>query len=113
LAAILCTALLMPTGTDFIQVFIGLLLGGLSFAGIGLLGAALTLGARRAATLQAVIVMPLCVPPLIFGAGASSSLQLGVSQTLPLFLLAAFSMATLTLAPFATAAIVRMKVISS
>ncbi len=110
-AATLCVTGITPDNTsNLLPLFIGLVLGGLGFSAIGLLGAALTLGSHRTATLQAVIVMPLCIPPLIFGAGAASAPQLGVSPVLPLFLLAAFSVTAVTLAPFATAAIVRMKV---
>ena len=47
------------------------LIGGLAFAFTGGIGAALSLGARRGGLLTAVIVLPLFVPPVIFGGGAS------------------------------------------
>lgn len=110
-AAVVCTAAMSPEALEYLpQLAIGLAFGALSFSAVGLLGAALTLGSRRAGTLLAVIVLPLGVPPLIFGAGAASAHLLGVSPVMPLSLLAAFCMAALTLAPFAAAAIVRMKV---
>jgi len=46
------------------------LAGGLAFAFTGGIGAALSLGARRGGLLTAVIVLPLFVPPVIFGGGA-------------------------------------------
>jgi heme exporter protein B len=88
----------------------GLLLGGLCFSSIGLLGAALALGSRRNAALQAVIVLPLSVPPLIFGAGSVTSGQLDMGFLAPLAFLGAFACVSLTLSPFAAAWIVRMKV---
>ncbi|MBU6234510.1 MAG: heme exporter protein CcmB [Alphaproteobacteria bacterium] len=109
IAATLCVFAMAPDAFSP-QLGIGLLLGGISFSAIGMLGAALTLGSSRAATLQAVIVMPLAVPPLIFGAGAAGAPLLGVSPVMPLSMLAAFTVSAATLAPFAAAAIVRMKV---
>ncbi len=111
LAAILCVSAMTPEAIPYVHLlFIGLILGGLSFSAIGLLGAALTLGSRRAGTLLAVIVMPLCVPPLIFGAGAAAAPLMGINSAMPLSLLGAFTVAAITLSPFAAAAIVRMKV---
>lgn len=111
IAGTLCAAAMTPYPPEALPgLLAGLALGGLSFSSVGLLGAVLTLGSRRAAALQTVIVMPLCVPPLIFGAGAASAPLMGVDPSAPLFLLAAFACAALTLAPFAAAAILRMKV---
>lgn len=111
IAAVICTGIMSKLeAVHLVQVAIGLGLGAIAFSSIGLLGAALTLGSRRAGTLLAAIVLPLGVPPLIFGAGAASAPLLGISPIMPLSLLAAFSIAAFTLAPFAAAAIVRMKV---
>lgn len=92
-------------------LWIGFLLGSLCFSHIGLLGAALTLGSRRNAALQAIIVLPLCVPALIFGAGSAAAMMLDLGWIAPLSFLAAFACASVTLAPFAAAWIVRMKVV--
>lgn len=94
-------------------LWLGFMLGALSFSALGLLGAALTLGSRRNAALQALIVMPLCVPPLIFGAGALAAAQLDMGWHAPMAFLGAFACASLVLCPFAAAWIVRMKVTSS
>jgi len=91
-------------------LWVGFLLGSLSFSAIGLMGAALTLGSRRNAALQALIVMPLCVPPLIFGAGSLTALSLDLGWQAPAAFLAAIACAAVVLSPFAAALIVRMKV---
>src|SRR5690348_6047143 len=57
------------------------LVGGLAFAFVGGVGAALSLGARRGGLLTAVIVLPLFVPPVIFGGGALSAFQSGLPWT--------------------------------
>lgn len=113
LAATLCVYVQVPdAGASIVKTAAALLLGGMAFSAIGIMGAALVLGSRKAATLLAIIVMPLCVPPLIFGAGAAASAQLGLDGTAPFAFLAAFACGAATLAPFAAAAIVRMKVTS-
>ena len=54
-------------------IFACALVGGLAFVFTGGIGAALSLGARRGGLLTAVIVLPLFVPPVIFGGGALSA----------------------------------------
>lgn len=105
--------ILPPTGLSLPALWTGFLLGSLTFSSIGVLGAALTLGSRRNAALQALIVMPLCIPPLIFGAGALTAMSLDLGWAAPTAFLAAIACASVTLAPFAAAWIVRMKVTSS
>ncbi len=72
------------------------------------LGAALTLGARSAAVLLIVIVVPLCIPTLIFGAGAVVAINSGVSAHGHFSLLGALLILTALLAPVATAAALRI-----
>ena len=81
-------------------------LGGLAFMGVGAVGAALAAGSRRGGLLLAVLVLPLLVPPVIFGAGAMQQASDGVSGG-GLVLLAAYTLAALGLSPFATAAALR------
>lgn len=81
--------------------------GGLGFAAVGAIGAALALGAKRGGVLIAVIVLPLFAPPVIFGAGAVDAFRAGLDWTPGLAFLAAYVLAALTAAPFATAAAVR------
>ena len=59
-------------------VFLCALLGGLVFAFVGGIGAALSLGARRGGLLTAVIVLPLFTPPVIFGGGALDAYASGL-----------------------------------
>jgi heme exporter protein B len=82
-------------------------LGGLGFAFTGGVGAALTLGSRRGGVLTAVLVLPLFAPPVIFGAGAVEAFAAGGDWRPGLLLLAAYTLASVALAPFAMAAAVR------
>lgn len=85
-----------------------LLLGtpGLSF--IGTAGAAISAGVRRGGVLLALIVLPLNIPALIFGAGAISAVQHGSDPTQALLLLAAFSLIAAVVASLAAAAALRL-----
>jgi heme exporter protein B len=82
-------------------------LGGLAFAFMGGIGAALSLGARRGGLLTAVIVLPLFVPPVIFGGGALDALASGLPWRPGLALLAAYAAAAVALGPLAMAAACR------
>lgn len=104
-------AVIMPSINIYLYcLWIGFAVGSLAFSAAGIVGAALTIGSRRNAALQALIVMPLCVPALIFGAGAVAAAQLDLGALAPLAFLGAIACASITLAPFAAAWIVRMKV---
>jgi heme exporter protein B len=84
-----------------------LLIGTPSLSLIGGIGAALTLGARRPGVLLALLVLPLYVPPLVFGAAAVEASAAGGSARPHLLLLGALSLAALALAPWAGAAALR------
>lgn len=79
------------------------LLGGLAFSFMGGIGAALSLGARRGGLLTAVIVLPLFVPPVIFGGGALASLDAGLPWKAGFTLLGAYAAAAVALGPIAMA----------
>ncbi len=81
-----------------------LLIGTPSLSLIGAVGASLTVGVRRGGLVLSLIVLPLYVPVLIFGAGAAAG------ERSALMFLAAFSLASLALAPFAAAAALRISV---
>jgi heme exporter protein B len=83
------------------------LVGGLGFSFVGGIGAALSLGSRRGGVLIAVIVLPLFVPLVIFGAGAVDSAAAGLDWRTGLLLLAAYSLAAAALGPIAMAAACR------
>lgn len=87
-----------------------LLLGTPTLSLIGAIGAALTLGVRGSGLLVALLVLPLYIPALIFGAGAVAASAHGMSAEAHLSLLAACSLLSLVLAPWATAAALRISV---
>jgi len=75
---------------------------------IGAIGAALTLGVRGGGGLLALLVLPLQVPVLIFGAGAVDAAQAGLSASANLSLLGAALALAVVAAPFAAASAVRV-----
>lgn len=85
-----------------------LLLGTPVLSMVGAVGAALTLGVRGAGGLLALLVLPLYIPVLIFGAGAVSATAAGLSAGGHLSLLGAVFLLGLAFAPWATAAAVRI-----
>lgn len=89
-------------------LMLSLFLGTPALSLIGAIGAALTLGVRGSGLLVALLVLPLYIPVLIFGAGAVAASQHGISAQAHLSLLAACSLLALVLAPLATAAALRI-----
>jgi len=89
---------------------LSLLLGTPALSLVGAIGAALTLGVRGSGLLVALLVLPLYIPVLIFGAGAVTASQTGMSAEANLSLLAASSLLALILAPLATATALRIAV---
>lgn len=86
-----------------------LLVGTPALTSIGAIGAALTVALRRGGLLVPVLVLPLAVPVLIFGISATEAALVGpVPMTTPLAVLAALSLASLVLAPWASAAALRL-----
>ena len=84
-------------------IFACALAGGLAFAFVGGIGAALSLGARRGGLLTAVIVLPLFVPPVIFGGGTLDAFAAGLPWTGGFALLGAYALAALAFGPLAMA----------
>jgi heme exporter protein B len=89
---------------------VSLLLGTPVLSLIGSIGAALTLGLRSANVLVALLVLPLYIPVLIFGAGAIEATVSGAEAQPFLLLLGATLVLALTFAPWATAAALRISV---
>lgn len=87
---------------------LSLLLGTPTLSMIGAIGAALVLGVRGSGLLVALLVLPLYVPVLIFGAGAVTSSMAGIGGEANLSLLGASLVLSLFLAPLATAAAIRI-----
>ena len=72
------------------------------------IGAALTLGVRSQGTLLSLLILPLVIPVLIFGAGAVDAANAGLGLTAHFSLLGAILLLALPLAPLATAAACRI-----
>lgn len=85
-----------------------LLLGTPVLSLIGAVGAALTLGVRGGSVLLAVLILPLYVPVLIFGAGSVVAVAGGMSAQGGISLLAALLVLTVVFAPVAVAACLRI-----
>ncbi|MBS0569706.1 MAG: heme exporter protein CcmB [Proteobacteria bacterium] len=75
---------------------------------IGAVCVALTVGMRRSGMLLTLLVLPLIVPALIFGAGACNAAQDGLAYSAPLLWLAAWLVLSLVLAPLAAAAALKI-----
>lgn len=102
----------MQFGLDadaFAVLLAALLLGTPTLSLIGAIGAALTLGLRGSG-LIALLVLPLYVPVLVFGAGAVEASAAGLGAAAHLSLLGALLLITLVFAPWATAAALRIAV---
>jgi heme exporter protein B len=89
-------------------IFFALLLGSVSLSLIGAIGAGLTLGVRGSGALLSLLVLPLVMPVLVFGARATAQAMAGDDFSASLYLLAAMGVLSLTLAPLAAAAAVRI-----
>lgn len=96
-------------GTDALLILIAsLLLGTPTLSLIGAIGAALTLGLRGGGALLALLVLPLYIPVLIFGAGAVEASAAALGAGAHLSVLGALLLGTLVFAPWATALALRI-----
>lgn len=102
LAAVPAAALVGIDGPSLRTVELGLLAGTPGLAALGVTVAALTAGLRGGAALSGLLVIPLAVPLLIFGAGSLST-----GGTGGIALTGACSLVLLAVAPFAAGAAIR------
>jgi len=102
LATFPAAALLKIEGETFQILLLGLLAGTPGLAAIGLMIAALTASLRAGAALSGLLLIPLALPILIFGAGA-----LARQDQVSIGFVAAISLALVALAPFAAGAAIR------
>lgn len=93
-----------------IVLIISLLLGTPVLSLIGSIGAALTLGTRNSNVLVSLLILPLYIPTLIFGAGAVGAQASGLDINAHLMLLGGMLCVALPLAPWITAAALRIAV---
>ena len=87
---------------------LSLLIGTPALSGIGAIGAALTLGVRGGGVLVSLLILPLYIPVLIFGAGAVEAVVAGMSAQAHLSLLGALTLGSVFFAPWPTAAALRI-----
>jgi len=106
-APLTATALGVPYSA-MTAILAALLLGTLALSLIGAVGAGLTLSLRRNGPLLALLVLPLAVPVLIFGARATTLAIQGESPSAALYLLGAIAVLAASLSPWALAASVRI-----
>ena len=109
--ALLAPVLGIQFGLSFdtlLVLVVSLLIGTPILGLIGSIGAALTLGLRSSGVLISVLILPLYIPVLIFGAGAVDASIAGLSPQANLYLLGALFAITLVFAPWATAAALRI-----
>ena len=95
-------------GAAMAMLMLSLLLGTPALSLIGAIGAALTLGLRGGGVLVSLLVLPLYIPVLIFGAGAVEASMAGMGAGGHLSLLGAILVMALLLAPWAAAAALRI-----
>ena len=95
-------------GEAIVLLMITLILGTPAMSLIGAVGAALTLGLRGGGVLVSLLVLPLYIPILIFGAGAVESQSAGLGADAHLSILGALLMLALVFAPISTAAALRI-----
>jgi heme exporter protein B len=98
------------SGTGIGALTASLLLGTPILSLLGGLGSALTLGVRSGAVLLILLIVPLCIPALIFGAGAVGAVESGISARGHYSLLGALLIFSVLLALPATAAALRIAI---
>ena len=99
----------LPAGS-YAVLALSLALGTASLSLIGAIGAALTVGLARGGVLLSLLVLPLYIPVLIFGAGAVQAAIFGEGIAAHLAILGALLALALMLAPWAIAASLRISI---
>ncbi|MGM0693710.1 MAG: heme exporter protein CcmB [Pseudomonadota bacterium] len=109
MAPLLGIMLSLPAGS-YAVLAVSLALGSASLSLVGAIGAALTVGLARGGVLLSLLVLPLYIPVLIFGAGAVQAAILGDGVSAHLAILGALLAVSLSLAPWAIAASLRISI---
>ncbi len=108
LAAPVLGVLLNLPGPGYGWLTLSLLLGTPALSVIGTFGAALTVGLKRGGLLLSLLVLPLYIPTLIFGAQVAGRGAEGLSALTPLLMLAGITLGAAAVLPFAAAAAIRV-----
>lgn len=106
-APVLGVLLNLPT-PGYGPLVVSLMLGTPALSVIGTFGAALTVGLKRGGLLLSLLVLPLYVPTLIFGAEVARRGAVGMDTNTPLLMLAGITAGAIALLPFASAAVLRV-----
>lgn len=109
MAPLLGIMLSLPAGS-YLVLALSLALGSASLSLIGAIGAALTVGLSRGGVLLSLLVLPLYIPVLIFGAGAVQAAIIGDGVAAHLAILGALLAVALMSAPWAIAAALRISI---
>lgn len=109
IAPLLALLLQLPSGA-MPALVASLLLGTAVLSAIGAIGGALTVGLRRGGLLLSLIVLPLYIPVLIFGASAVQAAAEGFAYSGQIAVLGALLALALPLAPFAIASAARISI---
>jgi len=107
LSPVLALLLNLP-GAAYPWLLASLALGTPALSAIGTFGAALTVGIKRGGLLLSLLVLPLYVPTLIFGALSVSRAAIGQDPSTPLVLMAGITLGCIATLPFAAAAALRV-----
>jgi len=108
IAAPLFGVLMAQEPGAMLGIGVSLLVGTPALTFIGAVGAAATVSLRRGGLLMALLVLPLCIPALIFGVSAANAASGGtIPFATPLAILAALTLVAGALCPFAAAALLR------
>jgi heme exporter protein CcmB len=97
----------MP-GDVVLVLMLTLTLGTISLSLLGSIGAALTVGLHRGTALLSLLILPLSMPVLIIGANTVSLAAGNETYSAGIWALSAYAIGTLSLAPYATAAALRI-----
>ena len=108
LAAPVLGVLLGLQSDAFYWIVLSLLMGTPALSVIGTFGAALTVGLKRGGLLLSLLVLPLYVPTLIFGAELARRGIVGMDVGTPMSLLLGITFASIALLPFASAAVLKI-----
>jgi len=108
LASPLFAGLLYLPSSAMLALLLSMLLGTVSLSMVGGIGAALTVGLRKGGLLLSLLVLPLYVPVLVFGSAAVEAAANGLPWQSELGVLAGFALLSVTLAPLAAAAALRI-----
>ena len=106
-APVLGVLLNLPA-SGYLWLVISLAIGTPALSVIGAFGAALTVGLKRGGLLMSLLVLPLYMPTLIFGAEVVKRGAAGLAVSTPLALLGGITAGALALLPFAAAAAIRV-----